>query len=270
MSEVTKPHREITVITKSESPREDAWSTFERISKVISIAAIPIVLAVGGWLIQRQLQNQTVSRDYVQLAISILEEPDQKKVPRDMREYAVSLLQANSPIKITPELAEKLKSGTTVIPSQRDDLILPRSQPTTNDTTGQQPGVAGNPKSQSEQNPLAGMQPAVANLALKLVDEARKKGIEVRITRGYVSFERQKALWDAYLRGEIPAAVSPSESPHVKGLAFDVIITEGERPVTSDEKYYQLAEIAKQLGLTWGADNGGSLAYHFEYKPQNQ
>jgi hypothetical protein len=32
----------------------------ERISRVVSIAAIPVVLAVGGWIIQRQFQNQTV------------------------------------------------------------------------------------------------------------------------------------------------------------------------------------------------------------------
>jgi hypothetical protein len=108
MSDETKSRREIVLITKNESPRRDAWSTFERISKVISIAAIPVVLAAGGWLIQRQLQNQTVSRDYVQLAISILEEPDQQKVPQELREYAVQLLQTNSPIAITSELSKKI------------------------------------------------------------------------------------------------------------------------------------------------------------------
>ena len=34
---------------------------------------------VGGWIIQRQLQNQTVGAAYVNLAVTILENPDKSK-----------------------------------------------------------------------------------------------------------------------------------------------------------------------------------------------
>ena len=69
------------------------WEAIERVSKTLSIAAIPIVLAVGGWVLQERLQDQTVSRDYVQLAVTILKEPNSSK---DMKSWAVLLLNAHS------------------------------------------------------------------------------------------------------------------------------------------------------------------------------
>jgi hypothetical protein len=91
----------------------------ERASRVISIFAIPVVLAVGGWMIQRQLQDQTVSRDYVQLAVTILENPDKSKVPPELREWAVDLLNDNSPTKLNAKAKESLRSGATTLPSFR-------------------------------------------------------------------------------------------------------------------------------------------------------
>ena len=80
---------------------DGGWlDTAERISRMASIAALPIILAIGGWVIQRQLQNRTVSRDYVQLALTILQNPDQSKVAPELREWAVELLNANSPTKL--------------------------------------------------------------------------------------------------------------------------------------------------------------------------
>lgn len=70
----------------------DSWlDTVEKISRILSIAAIPVVIAIGGWLIQRQLQNQSIRRDYVQLAVSILQDPDPSSVPPEIRERAVEL-----------------------------------------------------------------------------------------------------------------------------------------------------------------------------------
>lgn len=89
----------------------------ERISRLASIAAIPVVLAIGGWIIQRQLQSQTISRDYVQLALTILQNADQSKVPPELREWAVDLLNDNSPTKLNAKAMANLKSGTVILPS---------------------------------------------------------------------------------------------------------------------------------------------------------
>lgn len=94
----------------------DAWlDTAEKISRMLSIAAIPVVIAFGGWLIQRQLQDQTIRRDYVQLAVSILQNPDPSKVPPEIREWAVDLLNENSPTKLNGQAIQSLKSGAITL-----------------------------------------------------------------------------------------------------------------------------------------------------------
>ena len=94
----------------------DNWlDTVEKLSRILSIAAIPVVIAIGGWLIQRQLQDQTIRRDYVQLPLSILQNPDPSKVSPEIRNWAVDLLDANSPTKLSPETIQKLKSGAITL-----------------------------------------------------------------------------------------------------------------------------------------------------------
>jgi hypothetical protein len=93
-----------------------SWlDTAEKLSRTLSIAAIPVVVAVGGWLIQRQLQDQTIKRDYVQLAVSILQNPDPSKVPPEIREWAVDLLNENAPTKLNARAMANLKSGTVTL-----------------------------------------------------------------------------------------------------------------------------------------------------------
>src|SRR5215831_6509721 len=89
----------------------------ESVSRTISIAAIPLVLAVGGWILQRHLQNQTIGATYVNLAVTILENPDKSKVPNELREWAVDLLNDNSPTKLNPKAVASLKSGDITLPS---------------------------------------------------------------------------------------------------------------------------------------------------------
>lgn len=120
MSESNVVRREIVLINKSEKsekPNKDYWETIERVSKTLSIAAIPVVLAIGGWIIQQRLQNQTVSKDYVQLAVSILKEPESSNIKPEMREWAVKLLNDNSPTKFSPTVSEQLKSGQSQLPA---------------------------------------------------------------------------------------------------------------------------------------------------------
>jgi hypothetical protein len=94
----------------------DTWlDNTEKISRIFSIAAIPVVIAVGGWLIQRQLQDQTIRRDYVQLALSILQNPDPSKVPPEIQEWAVDLLNQNSPTRLNAQAIEHLKSGAITL-----------------------------------------------------------------------------------------------------------------------------------------------------------
>jgi hypothetical protein len=92
------------------------WELVERISKTLSMVAIPVVLAFGGWIIQQRLQDQTLNRDYVQLAVSILKEPKDSKIDPEMRTWAVQLLNDNSPTKFNSHVFDQLKSGTAQLP----------------------------------------------------------------------------------------------------------------------------------------------------------
>jgi hypothetical protein len=102
--------------TRAEAANPDLWSRLETISRILSIAAIPIVVALGGWLVQRQLQKQSVSKDYVQLAVSILREPDSSKVSGELRGWAVDLLNAYSAVKLSGAVSKVLKAGEAVLP----------------------------------------------------------------------------------------------------------------------------------------------------------
>ena len=99
--------------------------SIERISRALSIAAIPVVLGVGGWIIQRSLQNQTVGAAYVNLAVTILENPDKSKVPNELREWAVDLLNDNSPTKLNNKAVANLKSGDVTLPSSSSFNFVP-------------------------------------------------------------------------------------------------------------------------------------------------
>jgi hypothetical protein len=89
---------------------KDSLDKLESVSRVIAAIAIPAVIALGGWAIQNSVSRQSISKDYVTLAISILEKSD---VERDsgLREWAVDLLNDNSPTRFSPAIAADLKSG---------------------------------------------------------------------------------------------------------------------------------------------------------------
>jgi hypothetical protein len=219
MSEKLRSPREIVLINKSEASERDGWDIIERISKILSIAAIPIVIAVGGWYIQKQLQNQTVSRDYVQLAVSILKEPDQSKIKPELRSWAVDLLSDNSPTKLKPDVIAKLKSGEILLPSEQLALGA---------------------------RPFASLCPKVANIARQLIEQAKQQGIDVKVVRTYVTPEEQDR---AVAEGR--AFVKSSQSNHVKGLAFDIVPYVNGQIVWDDiDKVEKLKEIGRNLGLS--------------------
>ncbi|HEY0157857.1 MAG TPA: hypothetical protein VGF28_11275 [Thermoanaerobaculia bacterium] len=113
-----KSRREITVyLRESHAERSSRWAIVERIAMVLSSVAVPVVLAIVGFAVSARLQDQTAQRDYVTLAVSILQEPDPKKAPPEMKQWAASLLDQNAPTKLPPQLLAKLQSGSAVLPS---------------------------------------------------------------------------------------------------------------------------------------------------------
>jgi hypothetical protein len=50
----------------------DRWDQLERIAKVLSLIAVPVVLAIVGWFVQNSLSDRNVGQEYVKFALSIL------------------------------------------------------------------------------------------------------------------------------------------------------------------------------------------------------
>jgi WD40 repeat protein len=86
------------------------WNRIEVAARVLSLIAIPVVLAVVGWAIQDSLASRNVSQEYVKLAISILKEKKDQVDP-SIRDWAADLLNQNSPTKFGVTALAKLKAG---------------------------------------------------------------------------------------------------------------------------------------------------------------
>jgi hypothetical protein len=101
----------------------------ETLAKIVSFIALPFVVALGGWWVQRSLATQAVNKDYVALAVSLLDES--REVPPEVRAWAVDMLNRNAPVALADSVSAKLKRGELSIPNTfdaRQSVI--RSSPT--------------------------------------------------------------------------------------------------------------------------------------------
>ena len=72
--------------------------------------SIPIVLAVIGGCVQKNIASASTLGQYVALAISILKEPARSK-DEPLRFWAGDLLQQNSEVKMSDGMLAKIKAG---------------------------------------------------------------------------------------------------------------------------------------------------------------
>jgi hypothetical protein len=105
--------------------KQTKFDIFERSAKIIALVAIPVVipLALGIYSarVQEGSQRETINRDYVQLAVSILKEQKENVSP-ELRDWATDLLTDHSPTKFSPKVITGLKSGAVSFPGLADNL----------------------------------------------------------------------------------------------------------------------------------------------------
>jgi hypothetical protein len=94
------------------------------VSQIISMLAVPVVLAVVGFWVQRSLQEQQIKRDYVSLAVSLLlpKKEGEKETSPELRSWATELLNESSPVKLSQAQSQSLKrNGLSLQPG---DMIF--------------------------------------------------------------------------------------------------------------------------------------------------
>jgi hypothetical protein len=87
----------------------------QQIVTTISIALTPLVVAGVTWFMQDSITEKTVARDYVSLAMTILQDDSKQSDPK-MREWATDILKHYSPVKFGASLEERLREGGTALP----------------------------------------------------------------------------------------------------------------------------------------------------------
>src|SRR5260221_13170042 len=96
---------------------KDAWEVLESISKIIAALGIPVVLGVGGWIIEGTVSQQTASKDYVLLATDILKTKREAGEDGGLRKCAVDLLNRTTPVPFDDATAQQLINVTKTIPT---------------------------------------------------------------------------------------------------------------------------------------------------------
>jgi hypothetical protein len=125
LANVPQDSIELKIQINKTNETKNTLDNVEQLSRIISIVAIPIVLGIIGWIVQRRLQGQTIKRDYVQLAVSILRETDQAKSVPELRSWSVDLLNESSPVKFDAIVSQKLKDGQVFLPSLEQFTAIP-------------------------------------------------------------------------------------------------------------------------------------------------
>lgn len=121
------------------------------------------------------------------------------------------------------------------------------------------------------------LHPKVVEKKEELIDRAKNREIQVVITEGYRSEEKQNNLYaqGRSQAGSIVTHAEGGESYHNYGLAIDFAIERNNGELTWDTNYdgndngqsdwMEVVEIAKDLGFEWGGDWN-----HFEDRPHLQ
>lgn len=118
MNKERKP-REIIVLNKNENASK--WDKVEQLSKIFSLIGVPLIVGLIGLSIQNELSNKTVNKDYVQISISILTNPETIKSSQ-LREWAIAMINKTSPIPFSETVSNELIEGKISLPKYDFDL----------------------------------------------------------------------------------------------------------------------------------------------------
>ena len=86
------------------------------------VLIMPIVLLIGGYFVNRSLNERVAETKFVELAVRILEEQPAPE-RQDLRKWAVAIIDKDSGVKLSPEAAEGLVKSTTIVRQSEKAVI---------------------------------------------------------------------------------------------------------------------------------------------------
>lgn len=89
----------------------DRLESWKQIAQIGSAVAIPVVLALIGYFVQSSLADAGLKKDYVQMALGVLKEQPTKE-NEQLRQWAIAVLDKNSPVAIPASLKSQLVKST--------------------------------------------------------------------------------------------------------------------------------------------------------------
>lgn len=116
----------------------------EKISRIAAAIAIPVVIAIGGWLLQVHSESGKLNQEYVKIAVEILRaDSDTQNVA--LREWAVDLIDKHSEVSLSTPARKALISGEAGLPP-----TTPSARTPGNYDLGLPDGIDGVPHIQKE------------------------------------------------------------------------------------------------------------------------
>lgn len=89
----------------------DRLEFWKQIAQIASALAIPVVLALIGYFVQSSLADAGLKKDYVQMALGVLKDQPTKE-NEQLRQWAIAVLDKNSPVAIPSTLKAQLVRST--------------------------------------------------------------------------------------------------------------------------------------------------------------
>lgn len=86
------------------------------ISAILSAIAIPVVLGLIGYSVQRSIAEDGIKKDYLTMAVAMLRDGDNRLDP-ELKAWATAVVAKYSPVPFSPSAEEKLGRALYITPA---------------------------------------------------------------------------------------------------------------------------------------------------------
>jgi hypothetical protein len=88
----------------------DSLEKAQSVVSMISLVAVPLTIGLVGWNVQQTIANQTLRKDYADMALRVLAQSADKKQD-DLRLWAVAVVDKYAPVPLSAAARKQLLAG---------------------------------------------------------------------------------------------------------------------------------------------------------------